>query len=163
MKQVDGETTLNLLGMDYLKEASTFGALSSEAIKELMTKGTIYLLQPGDLLFRVGDSGNSFFVVLKGTIEYHHALEDGYEQLNELNYGDLIGFVNLITLTSRLGTATAATESYVLEVSDDLFYALHCERPVDFGLLLLNLARDMGRRIIYLATHWAKQKHELHN
>ncbi|MCB1880481.1 MAG: cyclic nucleotide-binding domain-containing protein, partial [Gammaproteobacteria bacterium] len=47
----------------------------------------------------------------------------------------------------RRGSAYAAEESVVLEVSSLLFNQLHKVLPTDFGVLLLNLARGMARRI----------------
>ncbi len=61
--------------------------------------------------------------------------------------GEELGFVAMIALHDRRGSAEAAEESIVLEISTLLFYELQKSLPTDFGVLLLNLARGMARRI----------------
>jgi hypothetical protein len=41
----------------------------------------------------------------------------------------------------------------MLQISSDLFYELHLELPFDFGILMLNLSRDMARTISVLISH----------
>jgi len=57
-----------------------------------------------------------------------------------------------------LGTAFANSDSWVLEVSSDLFYALHCEMPLDFGVLMMNLSRELARRFITTSAMLVKLK-----
>jgi len=70
MEQLNGERLLNELCVDYLKTGSSFGALSDGAIKQLMQQGRVYALKAGDTLFEAGAPGDSFFIVLKGSLTY---------------------------------------------------------------------------------------------
>ena len=54
----------------------------------------------------------------------------------------------MIALQDRTGKAIAESDFYVVEISSDLFYTLHCDMPQDFGLLLMNLSREMARIIV---------------
>lgn len=148
MRQVESALLLNELEIDHLKNASTFGALSDEAILYLMEKGRIYALRKGETLFEDGGPGDTFFVILKGTFAYYLRMNNRSEYIRDFNFGMEIGFVSMIALVPRPGTAIATSDSYVLEVTTDLFYALHCERPLDFGVLLMNLCRELARRIL---------------
>ena len=58
----------------------------------------------------------------------------------------------MIALQDRPGKAIATSDGYVIEISSDLFYNLHCDNPQDFGLLLMNLSRDMARVIVDLGN-----------
>ena len=51
------------------------------------------------------------------------------------------------TVLERAAIALAAEDSIVLEVSSALFHKFHDNPPAEFGLLLLNLSREMARRI----------------
>jgi len=53
----------------------------------------------------------------------------------------------MIALHDRVGRAVAREDSVLLEISSDVFGELHRAYPLDFGLLTLNLARDMARVI----------------
>ncbi|MCW8128047.1 Crp/Fnr family transcriptional regulator [Microbulbifer halophilus] len=150
MRQLDGEHLLDDLGIDYLKDAAAFGALSNEAIAYLMKKGHIHALCKGEGLVRTGQPSGSFFVVLKGSLSYYQAVNNHVEHIYDFHFGEAIGFVSMIALTPWPGTTIAARDSQVLEVTSDLFYTFHCEKPLDFGVLLINLSRELARRILDL-------------
>lgn len=158
MQQIDGDALLNQLGIDELKRASIFGALSDAAIGTLINQGCVYTLNKGEKLFEAGTRGDSFFVVLKGTIGYHQAFDGHSEYIRDFRFGEEIGFVSMVALIPRPGTAVAVSEACVLEISNDQFYTLHCDLPTDFGLLMMNLSRGMARRIVILLEMLAEEK-----
>lgn len=148
MRETDGKLLLDELGIDHLRNASTLGALSDQAITYLMKKGRVYALRKGETLFEDGGPGDTFFVILKGSFAYYLPVNNHSEYIRDFHFGMEIGFVSMIALIPRPGTAIATSDSYVLEVTTDLFYALHCEKPLDFGVLLMNLCRELARRIL---------------
>ena len=148
MRQVDGALLLDELGIDHLKNASALGALSEQTIAYLMEKGRVYALRKGERLFEHGGPGDTFFVILKGSFAYYLPSNDHRSYIRDFHFGMEIGFVSMIALTPRPGTAIATCDSYVLEVTTDLFHSLHYERPLDFGVLLINLCRELARRIL---------------
>lgn len=123
-----------------------------------MKKGRIHALRKGEAIFETGKPAGSFFVVLKGSIAYYQALNNHSEHIYDFHFGEAIGFVSMIALTPWPGTAIANSDSYVLEVTKDLFYALHYEKPSDFGVLLINLSRELARRILTLIKLVAELK-----
>lgn len=158
MRLLDGERVLDKFGIDHLKDAAAFGALSEEGIVYLMKKGRIRALRKGEILVSTGTPSGSFFIVLKGSLAYSQSLDDHSRHIYDFHYGEAIGFVSMIALTPWPGTTTATSNSYVLEVDSDLFYSLHCERPLDFGVLLINLSRELARRILNLTRMVAELK-----
>jgi CRP-like cAMP-binding protein len=158
MRQVDGELLLDELGIDHLKNAATFGALSDEAIAYLMKNGRIHVLRKGERLIETGKPSGSFFIVLKGSLAYYQALNNHSEHIYDFHFGEAIGFVSMIALTPWPGTTIATSNSHVLEVTSDLFYSMHCEKPLDFGVLLINLSRELARRVLTLIEMVAELK-----
>jgi CRP-like cAMP-binding protein len=53
----------------------------------------------------------------------------------------------MIGLHERIGTMVATEETLVVEITADQFLELHMSEPEAFGLLLLNLSREMARGI----------------
>ncbi|GAA0701067.1 hypothetical protein GCM10009104_32740 [Marinobacterium maritimum] len=159
MQELSGETLLQELGMDFLKSASTFGALSEPAIRQLMIQGRVFRLSDGDFLFKPGERGDSFFVILQGSVSYYRQNDGQPEHICDYHVGQEIGFVSLIALTSRLGTAVASSDALVLEVDSDHFYALHCAYPLDFGVLMMNLSRELARSLIKIGATLAEYRH----
>ena len=47
----------------------------------------------------------------------------------------------------RDGTDVAAEDSLILNVSNSQFYGLHVEFPAEFGVFMINLARELAREI----------------
>ena len=147
MKSLTLAHALQKFPLDQLRELSTFGALSDEMIVQLFTEGEIFRLDQGEELYHVDDPVNEFYVVLSGRIAlYHHHLNQP-ALTHYYNPGVQIGYVGLIALHERMGTAIADQQSHLLSISKKQYFDLHRSSPKAFGLLTLNLAREMARTI----------------
>ncbi len=147
MRTLDGRQLIEQLGIDYFKAGSSFGALSDQAIKFLIEQGVVLQLDKGDKLFSYGDPGDSFYIVLKGRIEYLKPRGNGFTHIRDYTFGQEFGCVAMIGLHDRAGDHIAPEESLVVQITCGLFYALQEALPKDFGLFLLNLSREMARRL----------------
>lgn len=147
MKNLDGQRLVAESGLDYFKSASTLGALSDEAILFLLSQGRILVLDTGEQLFHTGEPGNSFFIVLDGRLSYFWQRNNVDILIRKVEFGGQIGYVSMIGLQNREGFCSADEHSVVIEISSDLFYQLHLDYPSDFGIMMLNLSRDMARVI----------------
>jgi len=132
---------------DYIQGLSTFGALPVDVVQHLLKEGELFELEPDESLYEVGSSVDEFYVVLSGTIAlYHH--HDGKRALTHYyRPGQQIGFVGLIALHARKGTAVANERCCMLSISGKQYYELHETSPDAFGLLTLHLARAMARTL----------------
>jgi CRP-like cAMP-binding protein len=132
---------------DMLKNGSIFGALSDESVNYLLNQGEIYRVETGDRIFEYGDKGENFYIVCKGSIDFHKQYKGECVHTRTAGFGEELGFVAMIALHDHTGFAEASEDSVVLKISSLLFRALHKEYPFDFGIMSLNLARDMARTI----------------
>jgi signal-transduction protein with cAMP-binding, CBS, and nucleotidyltransferase domain len=150
METVATTTLIDTLGMPYFRELSTFGALSDQVIKEILERGTITSIAKGEYIDRIGQPVNEFQVVLQGKIAYYKHFE-GHDVLTRyFSKGEQMGFDQMIGLIPYAGTDVAAQDSLILDVSHTQFYDLHENYPEDFGLLMINLARELSREITML-------------
>lgn len=148
MKLVDGEMLLQTLGPAYFRELSTFGALSDRVVHRLLCESQIFELNAGDVVYRAGDRTDSFYVVLRGAMNLYVSNDHLDVLARQHRRGEEFGFVAMIALHDRTATAVSAyADTLVVKVTADQFYELHVSEPDDFGLLLLNLAREMARAI----------------
>lgn len=147
MRKLDGRQLIEQLGIDYFKACSSFGALSDQCIGFLIERGVVLQLDKGDKLFSYGDPGDSFYIVLKGRIEYLKPRGNGFTHVRDYTFGQEFGCVAMIGLHDRAGDHIAPEESVVVQVTSGLFHALQEALPKDFGLFLLNLSREMARRL----------------
>jgi CRP-like cAMP-binding protein len=155
MKTVDEQSLVATWEPDYLKSGSTFGALSSEAIGFLLCQGRLLALSDGEELFHSGDDGGSFFIVLQGQLDYLQQRGGEGLLIRSVAFGEQLGYVAMIGLFARIGIGRAQGPTVVLEVSSDLLFQLHLDFPFDFGLLVINLSRDMARTIRKLSCNLA--------
>ncbi|MCV6609918.1 MAG: cyclic nucleotide-binding domain-containing protein [Amphritea sp.] len=133
--------------LDYFKEGATFGALSEEGLVYLLQNGEIEQLESGDRLFSLDDPADCFYVILDGWIGFYKPGKQGRTHIRDYTFGTELGFVSMIGLHPRLGDGDASAKTLLLKVSCDLFSDLHRDLPNDFGVLLLNLSREMSRRL----------------
>ena len=158
MQQVESAPILEQLGIERLQQASTFGALSAEAIRFLMLKGKVFEVAAGECLFKTGEPADSFFVALSGGLDYYlrHDHSDQYVLIRKCEFGDQMGYVSMMGLEPRLGVARLSSPGLMLEINSELFYQLHLEHPSDFGILMLNLSRDMARVVRLIGKRLAE-------
>jgi len=132
---------------EYVQGLSTFGAISEDVVKRLLAEGEIFELERGETLYEVGSSVDEFYVILSGRIALYHHYHDKPKLTHYYGPGQQIGFVGLIALHARKGTAVADERCCILSISSKQYYDLYQTSSEAFGLLTLNLAREMARTI----------------
>ena len=147
MQILDAGETIEMLGMDYLNELSTFGALSDEVIVNLLENGVIKRYARGEYVTRLNQVASEFQVLLRGRIAFYKSFEGHDVLTRHFRQGEQIGFDLMIGLLSHNGTDVAVEDSLLLDVSSEQFHRLHDEFPADFGLLMINLSRELAREI----------------
>lgn len=147
MNKVSANEIHEKLSWDDLKELATLGALSEEAIDFLLAEGEILTLFEGDEVFRFNDPGDCFHVILQGALSFYRPGKEGNVHIRDYEQGQEIGFVAMVALHQRVGDCFAREDSLVLRVSSLVFHKLHQEMPKAFGVLLLNLSREVARRL----------------
>ncbi len=147
MELMSTEQLLKNHELSSFTNASVFGALPKALILWLLQNGKIYFLAKGENLFTQGQHGDSFNVILEGQISYYKFHEDRYAYIREYNTGEQIGFMSMIALHNRVGRAEAHQDTITLEIDCDLFHDFHNHAPLEFGILMMNLARGMARTL----------------
>lgn len=150
MEILDPNPLIEELGLPYFRELATFGALSDEAILTLMREGQLWKLAPGEKLIRLNESAEDFQVVISGRTAFYKRGEEAEVFTRRFCCGDQIGFDLMIGMIPHNGTDIAEQESILLNIDKALFYRMHVDYPADFGLLMINLARELSREIALL-------------
>ena len=150
MQLLDPAEVIDSLGMTYLHELSTFGALSEAVILDLITNGKVERLQKGEYIAHHDEKADDFQIVLQGRMAYYKR-QQGHDVLTRyFAEGEQMGFDEMIGLIIRDGTDVAVADSLLLSISSSQFYNLHVEYPGEFGILMLNLSRELAREIAIL-------------
>jgi len=78
-------------------------------------------LKKGEVIFQDGKPGQSMFIVLEGQVEISKLLGDQKTILAKLGTGSIFGEMAIIDNQPRSATATAATNTILLEISREMF------------------------------------------
>lgn len=163
MKTVDAKQVIDQLGLAYFHELSTFGALSDKAIVALLNQGEITQWKKGETEDVSTPALSDFYVVLQGDIAYYRHCEDHDVLTRHFRSGEQMAFDVMISMRPNAGIEVASEDSLVLTISSDQFFQFHVDFPSDFGLLMINLSRELSREIAMLeqvigdSTGWVSE------
>ncbi len=131
------------------EDAVAFPVLADEEISLVETFGSRRPTQPGEILYRQGDSAYDFYVVLSGEIEV--AVSDGADDqsLARFGPGQFLGELSLLTGLRVFVTTRVTKEGEVLKVPKGAFKKLIATQS---GLSDTILAAYMARRSILLKS-----------
>ncbi|MBJ7536189.1 cyclic nucleotide-binding domain-containing protein [Marinomonas transparens] len=148
------------LSLARLKTGSIFGALSDGAIEFLLSEGALEAYRSEEIVFSLGDQADSFYVVLHGSIGLFKQTKDKSTFIPfgeaSIEFGDAVGYTTMIALDPRAADARAITTSLLLKVDSYTFGKFHDEFAFDFGILILNLSRDIARKFRLLSDAMAE-------
>lgn len=164
METVNADNLIEQLSAAYFRELSTFGALSDQAIRALLNLGEVCHREKGRCRDISGLMPGQFYVVLQGNIAYYQHRE-GYDVLTRhFRTGEQMAFDVMIDMRPVSGVEVAVEDSLVLSLTSDQFFQFHLDYPSEFGLLMINLSRELAREIAMLekvigdSTGWSPEK-----
>lgn len=134
-----------------LQGVPIFAGLSEEAINLLVKHARTLLVKAGDFIVREGESGNRFYLIGQGEVRVVKQVGTPQEfELARLGPRDFFGEMCILETLPRSASVQAVTDGEVFALSSLDFLYLYEKLPSEYGILVLNLARDLSRRIRHL-------------
>ncbi|MEM8810505.1 MAG: cyclic nucleotide-binding domain-containing protein [Cyanobacteria bacterium P01_G01_bin.38] len=130
---------------ELLRQVSYFESFSDLELRQLIEIGYRQRRPTGSILFREGDPGNAFYVILEGSIDI--VAEKLDRHLADLKPGHFFGEVALLLGIPRTATARVADSALLFVISQQGFSKLLRRYP-DLAELIL---REMGKHKAELA------------
>jgi CRP-like cAMP-binding protein len=131
-----------------LREVGLFGALSDEVLEHLAATLRTRRVAPGEVVFKEGDPGREMFVLLDGEMEIIKRSRRGRDQrVAILGPCDCFGEMSIIDMQPRSASVRALAPSRVLRMSTEDMDALYRHDLKSYTLIVLNIARDLSRRL----------------
>ena len=131
-----------------LREVGLFGALSDEFLDHLVNTLTVLRILPGDNVFKEGDPAREMYVVLDGEIEVLKKSRRGREtRVAILGPNDCFGEMSIIDMQPRSATVRALGPARLLRITTEEMDALYRHDLKSYTLVVLNIARDLSRRL----------------
>jgi CRP-like cAMP-binding protein len=131
-----------------LREVGLFGALSDEFLEHLVATLHVVQVMPGSTIFKEGDPAREMYVVLDGEIEVLKRSRRGREtRVAILGPNDCFGEMSIIDMQPRSATVRALGPARLLKISTEEMDALYRHDLKSYTLIVLNIARDLSRRL----------------
>lgn len=131
-----------------LQSVPIFTGVSLPALELLSSKATIYRHAEGAVILREGETGRQMFVILAGAVRVQKQTVAGeHVELARLITGDFFGEMCILDTMPRSATVTSLQDTILLGLSCMAFLTLYEQMPKDYGLVVLNIARDLSRRL----------------
>lgn len=147
METINPDEVIERFGLDYFRQQSTFAALDDDVIVDILRAGEICRLDRGEYFSRHDEVAADFQIVLHGRLAYYKHCGDHDVLTRHFNQGEQVGFDKMIGLINRDGTDLATDETLLLTMTNRQFFDLHVKYPAEFGIFMLNLARELSHEI----------------
>lgn len=136
-----------------------FAGLSEEALELLVARAKETTVASGACVVREGERGNRFFIIASGEVRVCKGAGAPAEvELARLGRGEFFGEMCILETLPRSASVLAVADSRLFSLSSLDFLHLYNTLPGQYGILVLNLARDLSRRLrrldeVFAARH----------
>jgi CRP/FNR family cyclic AMP-dependent transcriptional regulator len=131
-----------------LRDIGLFGALSDDVLDHLTKTLKTMRSAPGDAIFKEGDSAREMYVVLDGEVEVIKKSRRGRDmRVAILGPADCFGEMSIIDMQHRSASVRALAPSRLLRITSEDMDALYRFDLKSYTLIVLNIARDLSRRL----------------
>lgn len=114
----------------------------------------------GGVIVREGERGDRVYFVGTGRVRVVKEPAGGaVVQLAEFGPGDFFGEMSLVESVVRSASVIATEPTRVFTLKSLDFYKLYRQRPEQYGIVMLNIARDLARRLRQLDEHFCHVAH----
>jgi CRP/FNR family transcriptional regulator, cyclic AMP receptor protein len=134
--------------VEILTGVPIFAGLDDDALALLLSEARRIECSADELIVREGESSNEMFVIAEGTARIWKRFGTLRQvELAEIGKKDFFGEMCILETLPRAATVQATGSCTVAGIKSSAFYRLYRARPEQHGILILNLARDLSRRI----------------
>ena len=131
--------------LEALQRAPLFKDFHPTGLETLAGVARTRVLPEGMPLFLEDATGDSLFVVMAGSVRITQRGPEGEREIARLGPGDHLGDLGLLTKSTHLVSAVAASECEVLELTRREFFKKAQEKPVTCLKLAAVIAGDLAR------------------
>ncbi len=136
-----------------------FAGLDDKALKLLLEDAESSVVMAGEVIAREGEVNDCVYLVEAGEVSIvKNFVSQNPVLLATLGPGDFFGEMCILETLPRSATAKAALETKVVSLASAAFYRLFEKMPKQHSILLLNMARDLSRRLRHLDEVFAARQ-----
>ena len=126
-----------------LQAYSLFGGLSEQQLDLIRPLLGSVSFSAGQVVIREGEPNDSIYFILEGRV----AVTKREAPLLELPEGQTFGEMELLDIMPSVATVTALEDLRLAVITNRCLRAMYELDPKVFAILIMNLARDLSRRL----------------
>jgi CRP-like cAMP-binding protein len=124
-----------------------WGGLTDDQQSEIYRRLEVGTFRKGEYIFRKGDQPSHIYILKRGKIEIVTSDQDVSVRKETVEIGGCFGVIALMAVQTYTGTAIAAEDTEVMVLSRQALLGLYHEDIQLFALLMMNIAREIARRL----------------
>lgn len=133
-----------------------FAGLQGEVLDDIAEHGERIEAEPGQCVVAEGEPGNAMYLVLKGRVGVEKQSPDGgVQRLALLERGDFFGEMSIVECMPRSASVRAVEPVVLFRVKASELLRIFHLWPDQNAILLLNIARDLCRRLRKMDQYFA--------
>ena len=130
-----------------ISQLRLFGGVTDSQRESILRRIQTWKLRAGEIVFRKGDEPMHIYIVKSGKIDLQITENEVVIHKHQLQTGECFGESSLMSMHKHTATATAAVDSEIMMLSRKALIDLKHEDIELFALLMMNLARELARRL----------------
>jgi CRP-like cAMP-binding protein len=132
-----------MFGSEALQKHSLFGGFSREQLDKIVPLMGHETFKAGDTILTEGTPNDKIHFLVEGRV----VVTKGNVLLSELSEGNTFGEMEVLDIMPAAATTKALTDVTVMTMSNRALREIYHDDAKTFSLLLMNLARDLSRRV----------------
>jgi len=133
---------------EFLETIPIFAGLNADAVSEIAHAVEEAEFRAGEIIVREDEPGNRMFIIRSGRVEVVKHLGQPRETvLATFGSRDFLGEMSIIECVARAASLRATEDSFLFALKGTDLYHLFRHQPDQYAIVILNIARDLSRRL----------------
>jgi CRP-like cAMP-binding protein len=132
-----------MIGPTDLQKYSLFGGLMKDQIEKILPLMEQQSYETGDKIIVEGDFNEKIRFIIEGNV----SVDKGAVHLYDFKEGSAFGEMEVLDVMPAAATITTTTPTTVMSLSNRGLHKLYKSDIQAFALLIMNLARELSRRL----------------
>lgn len=133
-----------------LSQISLFGGVTEAQQQKIFQRLEKGICGQGQYVFQKGDEPSHIYIITSGCIELFIPDREVKIEKKKLHVGECFGQVALMSIHQHTVSAVALADSEFIVLSKHALLQLHHEDVTLFALLMMNIARELARRLQFM-------------
>jgi CRP/FNR family transcriptional regulator, cyclic AMP receptor protein len=160
LRLLAGRTRMNVTLDNFLHRLPVMAGLDEAALQFLARLVGEQTYAAGEAIVREGEPGDRMYFVCAGRVKVvKQPPGEPALALADFGPGDFFGEMSLVESVVRSASVIAQEPTRVFTLRNMDFYKLYRQRPEQYGIVMLNIARDLARRLRRADEHFCHVAH----